>query len=1083
MFNLTSLVLAAILYFRADGAQPTFIEPSFSPDRSEIVFASGGDIWSVSAKGGEARLLVSNPSTEGRPLWSPDGTRLAFMSNRTGNGDIYVLTLASGVLTRLTYDDGNDQLDAWSRDGKWLYFTSSAHDIGGMDDVYRMSAEGGTPMPVAADRYATEYWGAPAPDGKTVAITARGTTSAQWWRHGHSHLDESEIWLVTLGATPAYRRLSEGDGAGKDLWAMWSADGQTVYFMSDRSGAENIWKRSAAGGPAAQVTHFSDGRVLWPQISLDGRAITFERNFGVWTLDVASGEAKEVPIVLRGVAAGPATEHLTLTTGAGDLALSPDGRKIAFVMHGEVFAASSKDGGEATRVTAAHVLDGQIVWAPDSRRIAYASDRDGPWHVYVYDFVTGQERRLAGGANTDIQPLFSPDGRSVAFLRDAKELHMYDLATGADRMVAGGRFDRPPFLSEQPFAFAPDGKWIAYLSSGERGFTNAWVVPSAGGESHEVSFTGNSNGGYVRWSPDAKYLLQGSSQRTETREVLRIDLLQHVPAFREEQFRNLFPGDSRPARTDSAPPGLPIAPAPRDSAAVPRRSAIPATEIVFEGIRERASALPLNIDVGSAIISPDGKTLLVTAGAAGQTNLWTWSLDESSPTPPVLKQVTSSPGGKARAQFSPDGREAWYTENGRVEAVNLDTRAVRALPVTAELDVDFAQEKLEVFHEAWSYLRDNFFDEKMHGANWAALGDEYRAHVAAARTPDEMRRLLNLLIGELNSSHSGAGAPPASQPYTGRIGATFDRAEYEASGRFRVSEIVPFGPLALSNDVKVGDYLLAVDGTALGARSNLDELLSYKTGHRVMLAVASTPEGTRRELAVRPISGAAEKNLLYRAWVESRRAYVAKISGGRLGYVHMFDMGAGSLAQLYVDLDAENQTREGVVVDVRNNTGGFVNAYAIDVFARRGYMTMQSRGELESPARTALGQRSLEKPTILVTNQHSLSDAEDFTEGYRTLKLGKVVGEPTAGWIIYTSNATLLDGTTVRLPGTRIRGADGKDMEMSPRPVDDTVVRPIGEWYSGKDSQLDEAVKQLLAQIQAIGFRPVIHFAGCLTVW
>jgi C-terminal processing protease CtpA/Prc len=180
----------------------------------------------------------------------------------------------------------------------------------------------------------------------------------------------------------------------------------------------------------------------------------------------------------------------------------------------------------------------------------------------------------------------------------------------------------------------------------------------------------------------------------------------------------------------------------------------------------------------------------------------------------------------------------------------------------------------------------------------------------------------------------------------------------------------------------------------------------------------------------------------------------------------MFDMGAGSLAQLFVDLDAENHMRDGVVVDVRNNNGGFVNAYALDVFARRGYMTMQSRGELESPARTALGQRSLEKPTILVTNQHSLSDAEDFTEGYRTLKLGKVVGEPTAGWIIYTSNVSLLDGTTVRLPSTRIRGADGKNMEMSPRPVDVQVVRPVGEWYSGKDSQLDEAVKQLLGQIK-----------------
>jgi C-terminal processing protease CtpA/Prc len=213
------------------------------------------------------------------------------------------------------------------------------------------------------------------------------------------------------------------------------------------------------------------------------------------------------------------------------------------------------------------------------------------------------------------------------------------------------------------------------------------------------------------------------------------------------------------------------------------------------------------------------------------------------------------------------------------------------------------------------------------------------------------------------------------------------------------------------------------------------------------------------------VNTATEKGLLYRKWVNERREYVAKISGGRLGYVHMFDMGSGSLTQLFVDLDTENHARDGVVVDVRNNNGGFVNAYAIDVFARRGYMTMTRRGFPAAPARSNLGQRALEAPTILVTNQHSLSDAEDFTEGYRALKLGKVVGEPTAGWIIYTSNTTLIDGTSIRLPFIKITSSDGKLMELAPRPVDVLVVRPIGESYTGKDVQLETAVRELLKQL------------------
>ena len=201
--------------------------------------------------------------------------------------------------------------------------------------------------------------------------------------------------------------------------------------------------------------------------------------------------------------------------------------------------------------------------------------------------------------------------------------------------------------------------------------------------------------------------------------------------------------------------------------------------------------------------------------------------------------------------------------------------------------------------------------------------------------------------------------------------------------------------------------------------------------------------------------------------MEGRRAWVDKASGWRLGYVHMLDMSAGSLDQLYVDLDSENHSREGVVVDIRNNTGGFVNASALDVFARRPYLRMTERDHPETPARSALGQRSLELPTVLVVNQNSLSDAEDFTEGYRTLKLGKVVGVPTAGWIIFTGSASLIDDSVLRTPGTRITATDGTDMELHPRPVDVTVESPLGEGVSGHDAQLDAAVKSLLADIPA----------------
>ncbi|HZG53837.1 MAG TPA: S41 family peptidase, partial [Pyrinomonadaceae bacterium] len=406
---------------------------------------------------------------------------------------------------------------------------------------------------------------------------------------------------------------------------------------------------------------------------------------------------------------------------------------------------------------------------------------------------------------------------------------------------------------------------------------------------------------------------------------------------------------------------------------------------------------------------------------------------------------------------------------GRINAVTLEGKT-RPLAVAAEMDVDFGREKMEVFRQVWTYLHEHFYDPNFHGVNWAAMRDAYEPRIAGARTPDEMRRLLQLMVGELNASHSGVSAPfTGATAATGRLGLRFDRVEYETTGRLRVTEIIPLSPAALARELKAGDYLVAVDGREINARTNLDELLNYKINRRVSLRVApagmAADGAPRRELAVRPVNAATEKALLYRKWVEDNRAYVARVSNGRLGYVHMFDMGSASLTQLHLDLDAENHSREGVVVDVRNNNGGFVNVYAIDVLSRRGYLTMTPRGQASAPARTVLGQRALESPTILVTNQHSLSDAEDFAEGYRALKLGKVVGEPTSGWIIYTWNQTLIDGSSVRLPRMKVQAADGTNMELNPRPVDVPVSRPIGETYTNRDSQLDTAVAELLKQL------------------
>ncbi len=1026
---------------------PYLTEPAICPTRPEIAFVSGGDIWVAPLKGGEAHLLVSHPAEESRPLYSPDGTRLAFLSTRTGDGDIYVLTIATGELKRMTFDDGAEQLDAWSRDGRWIYFSSGTKDVGRKNDLFRVRTEGGTPMAVSADRFTNEFQAAPAPDGATIAFAARGNGDQQWWRNGHSHLDESEIWLRKENG--AYEKVV--DLKGRNVWPMWMPDGKQLYFMSDRGGTQNLWTMPLGGGANAgakmkQVTKFTSGRVLWPSIGYDGKSIVFEHDFRIWQLDTKTGEAFAVPITLSGSSVTPGITRLTVAQ-FNDLALSPDARKIALVGHGEVFAASARDGGEAVRVTQTPGPESQVAWATDSARVIYASERDAVTHLYIYDFGKRTETQLTSGPKSDGAPRVSPDGKMLAYLRERNELHVLDLESKQDRVLATGALGGG-FGPGSGAAWSPDSKWIAFITSGERALRNVHVVPAAGGTPRQITFLANTSASSLQWHPDGKSLLFVTSQRTETPQVARVDLVPQQPKFREERFDDLF---------------KPEAPRGRGPAAAAEKPAVKPVEIVFDGIRERVTFLPIGLEVSNPQISPDGKTLLVSAQVGGQTNLYLYPLEEAARGERVARQLTSTAAPKQRAQFSPDGREVFYLEGARLQVISLDTRVARAVNVNAEMDVDFDKEKIAVFEEAWAGQRDGFYDARMHGVDWNAVRKQYAPLVAGARTPEELRKLLRLMVGELNASHSGVSAPAprgagAAGPrgVVGQLGVTFDRAEYERTGVMKISGVLPNSPAWIAK-IQAGEELRAVDGVQISAQTNLDELLQNKINKRVVLDVGG------REVVLQPVASLAEQT--YRKWVEDNRAYVLKASNSKLGYVHIRDMSENALRQLYLDLDSENRAKAGVVIDIRNNNGGFVNAYALDVLTRRGYMTMQNRGGPPSPARTNLGQRSLELPTILVTNQHSLSDAEDFTEGYRTLKLGKVVGEPTSGWIIYTGSMDLIDGSSMRMPGTLVLGADGKNMENNPRPVDIAVTRPIGESYTGRDSQLDAAVKELLAQI------------------
>jgi len=692
-----------------------------------------------------------------------------------------------------------------------------------------------------------------------------------------------------------------------------------------------------------------------------------------------------------------------VTEGFGPMAVAPDGKKIVFTYWGELWA-SGLEGGEAIRVTKSVDLDDDPRWSPDSNSLAFTSTGDGESKVLVHDFLKSETRTIATGRRA----AWSPDGKRLAYTRE-DELFNGETSLG---------------VKTRSFAWSPDGEWIAALVRDERGFLNAQVIKADGTSRQQVSWLPNIGGDRIQWFPDAKSILFETAQRTEPIRVAVVDLAPREPEYRESRFRELF--TKAPA------------------------AAKPSVQVISLGLRERLRILPFEMPATETTLSRDGKTLAFQSGPA----LFVAPLAGQP-------RAIGSGGPKTDLHWDTTGKTIFYRQQGRFYSVAIDNPQPKQIAASISVEASFEETKRALFQQAWMLIRDRFYDPAFHGVDWnGAVKRVFGEVIGEARTLDETRRLLNLMVGELNASHLGARAPGTAQPLVGYLGVDWDVNAYEREGTLRAGSVVPNGPAALAGLMK-GDVVTHCNGAPLQGGTVLEKLLQQQIGREVVLRRQGKPD-----VRIKPVSNQAETGLRYAEWVAQRRAYVDKWSAGRLGYVHIPDMGSESLLKLQYDLDAENQAKDGVVVDIRNNRGGFVNGYALDILSRRNYINLQPRGQPVATGRAQLGQRAFGKPTVLLVNQHTLSDGEDFTEGYRTLGLGKVVGEPTAGWIIYTSDVPLLDGTIFRLPGTKVTTLAGENMELKPRAVDIRVDRPAGESYRDSDVQLATAVKTLLTQLR-----------------
>ncbi len=1015
---LRSLALATVLAASATASEPIRFArtPDISPDGRTVAFSYLGDIWTVDAIGGIARPVTLHEAHDYCPVFSPDGRSIAFASSRYGSYDVFVVPTAGGRPKRLTSDSANDQPVAWTSDGKEVLFASNrTATYPATIALYAVPAVGGAVRQVVSDAKD----GRLAPDGsKLVFVRGQGA----WNRKGYRGSSNDDLWLADRDGANA-RRLTEF--TGQDTSPMWAPDGKTLYYVSEDAKAvpANVVKidTTATGKPVVQpVTTHVDDAVRRARISADGRYIVYECGADLWVVATDScSPSRKLAIEAEADDKVNAERVQTLTNGATEYVPAPDEKHVAFVVQGEIFLAALPGGGKATRLTEDPAFDHGLSWSPDGKKIVFASDRGGHEDLYLLeadDPVTTdltkahrfRVKQLTKTSEAESEATFSADGKRIAFLKAGQ------LWT----MAADGRDAKAVVKDVQVFDYtwSPDGKYFAYARSDGSYASEIYVIPSDGSEA------GRNVTRYATFNTDVSWSRRGG--------------------------KIAFVGQRRTGTT------MHVLSLQRPAAA----AALPSTDIDWDDIHLRTARIATPAEAGT--ISPDGERVAFRSVDDGVNDLWVASADGHN-----VSRVTTGSMRPTQIRWSRTNSSTLYflDRTGAIRTVSASGGAVGRVPFTAKLTFRRDEEFAEIFAQSWRLLNENFYDAAFHGTDWAAVRSRYAPLVKHVSLKEDLYALVSLMLGELNSSHLGiAGAGRTPEETTADLGLLFD-ATYKGPG-LKVAEVLKRGPADKRGlQVKAGDVITAIDRQPVDGQE-LSELLNGKVNEPVVLEVVASgtdpkdAKAAKRRVEVQGIDRGRTGELMYARWVASNAKKVETLSSGKLGYIHIPTMTDDGLETFVRSLYSDNAEKEGLVLDVRNNGGGFTHDKVLNYLAGREHTQFRRRNGGEGLV-VRENDRKWTKPVVVLINERTYSDAEVFPSALRSLGLGKLVGQPTGGQVIFTYRVRLIDGSVFALPSTGVFTARGVNMEREAVQPDVLVAGPTPEQQSrGEDPQIAAAV-------------------------
>ena len=1075
-FVLLLVVLCSLPSFSGDATFPR--HPAVSPTGETIAFSYAGDIWTIPSEGGDASRLTTHQAYEHTPRWSPDGQWIAFSADREGRDDIYVIPSTGGTARRLTFMSVDDFTCDWTPDGKSIIFSSKRDDI--YPDywtLYIIPFEGGTPAPLM-DTYGFGTSVSPVLSAEKsdknwkILYTRR---DVQWWRKHYRGSGAGQVWIYDNVAgthTAVTDTVSPNSGEGyrysSSRWALWGANGE-IYLTTDRDGTFNLWKRAKHSWK--QLTTYESDGIRFPSISRNGRVIAYEYGLDLYVME-NGGAARKLKINAPFDNADFEPEVVSFSDKAERLSFTPDSRQFIIEVRGEVFAGRVTDKENKAARLRAHAVsgdnparDGDFTLSPGGDSLVFISDRNGSKDLYLVYSDDPDTRELASAFRykterltdhpaEDHFPRWSPDGNSIAFVRGKGDLYIYDLKKKVERLLISG-------WSLSHYSWSPDGKWLSYARNDDEYNSDVFIIPSDGGSSVNVSRHPDDDE-FPVWSDDGSKLAFRSRRRENNWDIyyvfLRLADHQKSKAdWAEEKWSRSSKSDDD---SDNKNDGKKKDKKDKGESAV--EVVIDTTDIY----RRLRPVTNLAGEEGFFAMSPDGEKFAFMSDHEKENDLYI--IDRHGED---LKRLTTGGVNPRYISFDKDGKRVRYLDGkGKVKSVAAKGGSSKSHEFNARITVDPMAERSQKFGEIWRTLNDIFYDPDFHGIDWAAMKTRYEPLIEAASCEEDFGDLMKMMFGELNASHMNYYTPESSNNHTtGRLGLDFDFSD-DGPGLL-ISYVLPRGPCDKDNNgISDGERLLAINGTHLEKGVNLHKLLDEQEDQRVALTVVSGKK--ERRVFVRPMGSWWHGYLRYEEWVSERRREVDRLSQGKLGYLHIRGMGDMSLSRFEAQLYSLATGKDGLVIDVRFNSGGWITDQLLAILrVDRHAVTFPRDGGPGYP-QGRLPLYSWVKPIVVLCNEHSFSNAEIFSHSIKTLKRGKLVGVPTPGGVISTGDQLLLDGSSFRTPlrgwytGTERKRDAARDMDGNGAVPDFIVPLHPNLNAPEEDLQLQKAIEVLLSEIR-----------------